>query len=80
MGFPVGDKRELNITQFKIFCLPVSYKKLKIKIYGIVILPAVLYGCETWSLNLREEYRLSVFENRVLRRMFGPKREEDGSW
>jgi hypothetical protein len=37
-------------------------------------------GCETWSLTLREEHRLRVFENRVLRRIFGPKREEDGSW
>jgi hypothetical protein len=40
----------------------------------------VLYGCETWSLTLREEHRLSVFENRVLRRIFGPKRQEDGWW
>jgi hypothetical protein len=46
----------------------------------ILILPVVLYGCETRSLTLREEHRLRVFENRVLRRMFGPKREEDGSW
>jgi hypothetical protein len=43
-------------------------------------LPIVLYGCETWSLTFREEHRLRVFENRVLRRIFGPKREEDGSW
>jgi hypothetical protein len=50
----------------------------KIKIYKTVILPVVLYGCETWSLTLREEHRLRVFENRVLRRIFGPKREEDG--
>jgi hypothetical protein len=55
-------------------------KNLKIKIYKSVILPAVLYGCETWSLTLREEHRLRIFENRVLRRIFGPKREEDGSW
>jgi hypothetical protein len=55
-------------------------KKLKIKIYKSVILPVVLYGCETWSLTLREEPRLRVFENRVLRKIFGPKREEDGSW
>jgi hypothetical protein len=41
-----------------------------------VILPLVLYGCETWSLTLREEHRLRVFENRVLRRIFGPKRDE----
>jgi hypothetical protein len=55
-------------------------KHLKIKIYKTVILPVVLYGCETWSLTLREEHRLRVFENRVLRVIFGPKREEDGSW
>jgi hypothetical protein len=54
--------------------------KLKIKVYKTVILPVVLYGCETWSLTLRVEHRLRVFENRVLRRIFGPKREEDGSW
>jgi hypothetical protein len=55
-------------------------KNLKIKIYKTVILPVVLYGCDTWSLTLREEHRLRVYENRVLRRIFGPKREEDGSW
>ena len=49
---------------------------LKIKIYRTIILPIVLYGCETWSLTLREERRLRVFENRVLRRVFGPKRDE----
>jgi hypothetical protein len=43
-------------------------------------LPDVLYGCETWSLALREVYRLRVFDNSVLRKIFGPKREEDGSW
>jgi hypothetical protein len=41
-----------------------------------IYLPVVLYGCETWSLTLREEHRLRVFENRVLRRIFGPKRDE----
>jgi len=56
-------------------------KKLKIKIYRTMILPVVLYGCETWSLTLREERRLRVFENRVLRRVFGPKRDEvTGKW
>jgi hypothetical protein len=50
--------------------------RLRIKIQGNVILPVVLYGCETWSLILREERTLKVFENRVLRRMFGPKRDE----
>ena len=49
-------------------------KNLKIKIYRTTILPVVLYGCETWSLILREERRLRLFENRVLRRVFGPKR------
>jgi flagellar motor switch protein FliM len=49
---------------------------LKIKIYRTIILPVVLYGCENWSLTLREERRLSVFENRVLRRVFGHKRGE----
>jgi len=57
------------------------YKKLKIKIYRTIILPVVLYGCETWSLTLREKRRLRVFENRVLRRVFGPKRDEvTGEW
>jgi hypothetical protein len=55
-------------------------KNLKIKIYKTVILPVVLYGCETWSVTLVEEQRLRVFENRVLRKIFGPKREGDGSW
>jgi len=74
----------LAIIQCRIFCLPVCYpKSLKIKIYRTIILPVVLYGCETWSLTLREERRLSVFENRVLRRVFGPKRDEvtgNGHW
>jgi hypothetical protein len=54
-------------------------KKVKIKIYKTVILPVVLYGCETWCLTLREEHRPRVFEKRVLR-IFGPKMEEDRSW
>jgi hypothetical protein len=49
---------------------------VKVKIYKTIILPVVLYGCETWSLTLREQHRLRVFENRVLRRIFGPKRNE----
>jgi hypothetical protein len=48
---------------------------LKVRIYKTIILPLVVYGCETWSLTLREEYRLRVFGNRVLKRIFGPKRE-----
>jgi hypothetical protein len=56
-------------------------KKLKIKIYRTIILSVVLYGCETRSLTLKDERRLRVFENRVLRRVFGPKRDEvTGEW
>jgi len=56
-------------------------KNLKIKIYRTIILTVVLYGCETWSLTLREERRLRVFDNRVLRRIFWPKRDEvTGEW
>jgi len=51
-------------------------KNAKIKIYRTIILHDVLYGCETWSLTLREERRLRMFENRVLRRIFGPNRDE----
>jgi hypothetical protein len=51
------------------------------RIYRTIILPVILYGCETWTLTLREEHRLRVFENRVLRRIFGPKRDEvTGEW
>jgi len=51
------------------------------KIYRIIILPVVFYGCETWSLILREERKLSVFENMLLRRIFGPRRDEvTGEW
>jgi hypothetical protein len=49
---------------------------VKVKIYKTLILPVVLYGCEIWSFILRDEYRLRVFENRVLRRIFGPKRDD----
>jgi len=65
---------------FGVYSLSSSLlsKKLKIKIYRTIILPAVLYGCETWSLTLRDERTLRVFENRVL---FGPKRNEvTGEW
>jgi hypothetical protein len=56
-------------------------RNLKVKTYKTIILPVVLYGCETWSLILREEHRLRVFENRVLRRIFGPGRDEvKGEW
>jgi len=51
-------------------------KNLKIKIYRTIILHVVLYGCETWSLTLREEWKLRVFVKEVLRRIFGPRRDE----
>jgi hypothetical protein len=62
-------------VQYLLFSSLLS-KNLNIKIYITTILPAVLYGCETWSLTLREKCRLRVFEKRVLRRIFGPKRGE----
>jgi hypothetical protein len=56
-------------------------KNLKIRIYKTIILPVVLYGCVTWYPTLREEHGLRVFENRVLRMIFGPKRDEiTGEW
>jgi hypothetical protein len=51
-------------------------KQLKIRIYRTIILPVILYGCETWSLKLWEERKLRVFENMMLRRIFGPRRDE----
>ena len=63
------------------FVFQFAIKNLKIKIYKTIILPVVLYGCETWSLILREERRLRVFEYRVLSTIFGPKRDEvTGEW
>jgi hypothetical protein len=60
--------------------LPVVYELKRLK-HKTIILPVVLYGCETWSLTLREKHRLRVLENRVLRRIFGPKRVEVmGEW
>jgi hypothetical protein len=56
-------------------------RNVKVKICKTIILPVVSYGCEAWSLTLREEHRLKVYENRVLRRIFGPKRDEvTGEW
>jgi hypothetical protein len=56
-------------------------KNIKVKICSTIILPVVLYGCETWSLTLREEHRLRVFENRVLRKILVPKMDEvTGEW
>ena len=61
-------------------CTRLLSKNLKIKIYKTIMFPVVLCGCEAWPLTLREERRLRVFENRILRRIFGPKRDENGEW
>ncbi|KAJ4446034.1 hypothetical protein ANN_12720 [Periplaneta americana] len=56
-------------------------KNLKVRIYKTVILPVVLYGCETWTLTLGEKHKLRVFENKILRKIFGAKRDEvTGEW
>jgi hypothetical protein len=80
-------KSRLNLGNACCYSLPslLSFHLLsrntKVKIYRTIILPVVLYGCETWSLTLREEHRLRVIESRVLRRICGPKRDEvTGEW
>ena len=71
----------LHQSAYLIWETTEGSRNLKIKIYRTIILPVVLYGCETWSLTLREEHRLRVFENRVLRRIFGPKKDGvTGQW
>jgi len=73
-------KKQLLLAVWQ-YLFQVAIQNLKIKIYRIIILPVVLYGCETWSLTLKEERRLRVFENKVLRKVFGPKRDEvTGEW
>jgi hypothetical protein len=75
-------KNRLNSGNACYYSVQLSYclmsKNLKINKTSILLV--VVHGCETWSLTLREEHRLRVFENRVLRRIFGPKSEEDGLW
>src|SRR5215468_9651221 len=64
-----------------VFCFTVLQRCAKCVNYSLCNIPVVLYGCETWSLTLREEQRLRVFENRVLRRIFGTRRDEaTGEW
>jgi hypothetical protein len=64
-----------------ILCSRLLSENLKIKIYKTIIVAFVLYGCKTWLLTLNEEHRLRMSENRALRRIFGPKREEVvGRW
>ena len=58
----------------EFFVFQITIQNLKVKLYRNIILPVVLYGCETWSLTLREERKLRVFENMVLRRIFVPRR------
>jgi hypothetical protein len=67
---------ELKVISFNTCKYGELSKNMKTKIYRTAILPVVLYGCETLSLTLREELRLTVFENRVLRKIFGPERKE----
>ncbi|KAJ4444135.1 hypothetical protein ANN_05924 [Periplaneta americana] len=65
----------------KLLSSSLLWKNLKVRIYKTVILPVFLYGCETWTLTLREEQRLRVFENKILRKIFGAKRDEvTGEW
>ena len=87
-GFPTSGPTEYvsanastQVDNRREFLRNKLFGYLKIKIYRTVILPVVLYGCETWSLTLREERKLRVFENMVLRRIFGPRRDEvTGEW
>jgi hypothetical protein len=82
----IRDKIKSRLNSGNAFYYPKSFvfrlisKNLNIKIYKTVILPVVVFRCETWSLTLREKYRLRVFENRMLRKIFGTKREEGVSW
>ena len=75
-------KRRINMENAcyysleKIFSFHLLSKKLKVNTYKTIILPVIQYGCETWSLTLREENRSKVFENKVLRKIFGAKRDE----
>ena len=65
----------------KILSTHLLSKKLKVNTYKTIILPVALYGCETWSLTLREEHRLRVSENKVFRKIFEAKRDEiTGKW
>ena len=66
----------LAIIRCRISSSRLLSKNLKIMLYKTIILPVVLYGCETWLLTLREERKLRVFENMVFRRIFGPRRDE----
>jgi hypothetical protein len=76
-----GNACYYSVQNLLSFCLLSENMCINIKIHRTIILPVVLYGCETWSLKLREERTLRVFENRVLRKIFGLKRDEvTGEW
>jgi hypothetical protein len=76
-----GCQGTLAAVQFSLLSSRLLSRNVKVKIYKTIILPVVLCGCETWSLTLKREHRLRVFENRVLRGKFGPKRDEvTGEW
>jgi hypothetical protein len=71
----------MHLHNNTVFCPRKRYSSFLINVIRFITLSVVLYGCKTWSLTLREEQRLRVFENRVLRRIFGPKRDEaTGEW
>jgi hypothetical protein len=71
----------LYLSVQKILSYRLLFKIIKNKIHKTIILPVVLYGCKNWSLILKKEHRLRVFENRMLRRMSGPKRDKIiGGW
>ncbi|KAJ4428685.1 hypothetical protein ANN_25678 [Periplaneta americana] len=77
----IMENTEILLEASKAIGLESAVKNLKVRIYKTVILSVVLYGCETWTLTLREEHRLRVFENKVLRKIFGAKRDEvTGEW
>ncbi|KAJ4445480.1 hypothetical protein ANN_07288 [Periplaneta americana] len=77
----IGNLSFEEVEKFKYLGATSSVKKSEVRIYKTVILPVVLYGCETWTVTLREEQRLRVFENKVLRKIFGAKRDEvTGEW
>ena len=80
LAYPVADLFRFSVGNHhsvqNLLSSRLLSKNLKIKIYRTIILPVSLYGCETWSLTLREERKLRVFENMVLRRILGPRRDE----
>jgi hypothetical protein len=72
----LNSRNAFYLSVQKLLSSRLLSNNIKIRIYKPIILPVVLYGCETWSLTLREEHRVGEFEKRVLRRICGPKRDE----